>query len=147
MGFCPINFCAVAVTSLLSSPFFSGSVMVLDIDVHFGNGIADIVKGKDRVKYASVHQDDIYPGDTKTSASGNVWKLALGGGTEGGEWRVGVKQGLDWLLEGADKTRDVLVVCVGYDGLGSDPLAGMNLKPGDYGDVAGDISRSWDTYR
>lgn len=76
MGFCLINFAACAALHLLRSQTGGvGGVGVVDIDVHFGNGSADILKGVEGVRYASVHQGGIYPGSGETEV--RVW---VGGG-------------------------------------------------------------------
>jgi acetoin utilization deacetylase AcuC-like enzyme len=45
MGFCIFNFAAVATHYALSTPGVS-KVAILDIDVHFGNGVAALMEQK-----------------------------------------------------------------------------------------------------
>ena len=75
-SFCLINFCALSALSYLSLSS-SSRVGVLDIDVHFGNGSADILADVDRVRFASVHEKGIYPGSGEGEPEGsNIFKLS-----------------------------------------------------------------------
>jgi len=128
MGFCLFNFAACAALELQQS---GQSVGVLDIDVHFGNGSADILGGKEGVRYASVHQAGIYPGKSadSTSIDNNVLKIAVNSGCEGSLWLEKVECCLNFLLE---ENLDTLIVSLGIDGLEGDPLATLSLTPDDY---------------
>jgi len=62
-GFCVFNDVAVCAQNLLENHGLE-RVMILDSDVHSGNGTMDIFYGEPRVLFVSVHQDPrtIYPG-------------------------------------------------------------------------------------
>jgi acetoin utilization deacetylase AcuC-like enzyme len=60
MGFCLFNSVAVAATSALESGL--DRVMILDWDVHHGNGTNDIFHASDQVLFVSIHQWPFYPG-------------------------------------------------------------------------------------
>lgn len=152
MGFCLVNFAAAAAKGINdkdvrdhfgASTLGSGSVKVgiLDIDVHFGNGIEDILAGEDGYAYCSIHQAGIYPGNSGSDARAeNIRKVGLPQGTEGEEWGREVMNGLEWLK---GQGMDVLIVACGYDGLEGDPLGGFALTPGDFKTVARDITRGF----
>ncbi len=59
-GFCVLNDVAVAVEKLNREKAVE-RIMVVDCDVHQGNGTAHILSGKDYVFTFSIHQMDIYP--------------------------------------------------------------------------------------
>jgi acetoin utilization deacetylase AcuC-like enzyme len=61
MGFCLFNNVAVAATFALQQRGLD-RVMVLDWDVHHGNGTSDIFQGSDQVLFVSIHQWPLYPG-------------------------------------------------------------------------------------
>ena len=61
MGFCLFNNVAVAAAHALDA-CGAERVLVLDWDVHHGNGTEAIFAGSDRVLYASIHQWPLYPG-------------------------------------------------------------------------------------
>src|SRR4029078_743714 len=58
-GFCLLNNVAVAAAALASS---GERVMIVDWDVHHGNGTQALFWNDDRVCYVSTHQDRFYPG-------------------------------------------------------------------------------------
>lgn len=59
-GFCHLNDMAVAIRKLQVERYIDRA-MVIDCDVHQGNGTASIFQGDDTVFTFSIHQDDIYP--------------------------------------------------------------------------------------
>src|SRR5918996_1255195 len=61
MGFCLFNNIAVAAAHALEE-HGAERVLVLDWDVHHGNGTEEIFSDSDRVLYASIHQNPLYPG-------------------------------------------------------------------------------------
>jgi acetoin utilization deacetylase AcuC-like enzyme len=61
MGFCLFNNVAVAATSALGQGGL-GRVLILDWDVHHGNGTNDIFHSSDQVLFISIHQWPFYPG-------------------------------------------------------------------------------------
>ncbi len=61
MGFCLFNNVAVAATFALGRRGLD-RVMVLDWDVHHGNGTNDIFHSSDQVLFISIHQWPFYPG-------------------------------------------------------------------------------------
>ena len=60
MGFCLINNAAVAAEAARRAG--AERVLILDWDVHHGNGTQEIFAGRDDVLYMSVHQYPFYPG-------------------------------------------------------------------------------------
>jgi acetoin utilization deacetylase AcuC-like enzyme len=61
MGFCLFNNIAVAARHALDAHGLS-RVMILDWDVHHGNGTNDIFHADPRVLFVSIHQSPLYPG-------------------------------------------------------------------------------------
>ncbi len=59
-GFCHLNDMAMAIRKLQVEHYIDRA-MVIDCDVHQGNGTASIFQGDDTVFTFSIHQDDIYP--------------------------------------------------------------------------------------
>jgi acetoin utilization deacetylase AcuC-like enzyme len=74
-GFCLFNDVAVLV-EYLRAKFGVNRFLVLDYDVHFGNGTSDVYYEDDSVLYISLHQDptSFYPG------TGFVWQIGRGRG-------------------------------------------------------------------
>jgi acetoin utilization deacetylase AcuC-like enzyme len=61
MGFCLFNNVAVAARYALDARRLE-RVMILDWDVHHGNGTNDIFHESDQVLFVSIHQSPLYPG-------------------------------------------------------------------------------------
>jgi len=139
MGFCLFNNVAVASAHVIAGRGIE-RVLVLDWDVHHGNGTEAIFYDSDRVLYASIHQSPLYPG---TGAPGDVGSGAgegytvnlpvpPGAGTE--EFlsmvqHVVVPIGREWRPQ-------LLCISAGYDAHRDDPLAECMLDEAAYGAMA-----------
>jgi acetoin utilization deacetylase AcuC-like enzyme len=69
MGFCLFNNIAVAAQHALDAHGLE-RVMIVDWDVHHGNGTNDIFSGEPRVLFTSIHQSPLYPGTGPASDVG-----------------------------------------------------------------------------
>ncbi len=67
MGFCLLNNIAVAAAMLAER---GERVLIVDWDVHHGNGTQDIFWNDPRVLYVSTHQWPLYPGTGRASETG-----------------------------------------------------------------------------
>src|SRR5579875_209819 len=119
MGFCLLNNVAVAAAALAEQ---GQRVMVLDWDVHHGNGTQAIFWDDPRVLYVSLHQWPLYPGTGRAEATGDVYLLAM-----------------DELVAPAAEAfaPDWLLISGGFDAHRRDPLAQVALSAGDFADLAG----------
>jgi len=70
MGFCVFNNVAVAARYALARRGLE-RVMILDWDVHHGNGTNDIFHASDQVLFVSIHQSPLYPGTGPASDVGS----------------------------------------------------------------------------
>jgi acetoin utilization deacetylase AcuC-like enzyme len=70
MGFCLFNNIAVAARHALDSLGLD-RVMVLDWDVHHGNGTSDIFHDTDELLLVSIHQSPLYPGTGPAGDNGS----------------------------------------------------------------------------
>lgn len=59
-GFCYINDLAIA-ARLFKAKKHGANVLIIDLDLHQGNGTAHIFRGDDSIFTFSMHQSDIYP--------------------------------------------------------------------------------------
>jgi acetoin utilization deacetylase AcuC-like enzyme len=69
MGFCLFNNVAVAARHAVSARGLE-RVLILDWDVHHGNGTNDIFWESDEVLFVSIHQLPLYPGSGSASEAG-----------------------------------------------------------------------------
>lgn len=151
MGFGLVNFAAASVAAhLASTP--SSRVAILDWDVHYGNGVAEIFRDDARVRYCSIHEAGSFPGtgmdEKDVGPLGNLLRLPLHKGSGSNEFFSALRQkALPFLLCGGSALSgealrtggvppDLLVICAGYDALDADPLASMSLLPSDFGAAA-----------
>ena len=69
MGFCLLNNAAVAAAHAILAHGLS-RILLVDFDVHHGNGTEDIFYETDKVLYFSVHQYPAYPGTGRLEETG-----------------------------------------------------------------------------
>jgi acetoin utilization deacetylase AcuC-like enzyme len=138
MGFCLLNNIAIAARHAQKQGF--QRVMIVDIDVHHGNGTQEILENDPEILYLSTHQSGIYPGtgflhDTGTEAGENsVVNIPLPA-RAGDEVFMTVVQRVIHPL--ADRfSPDVMLVSAGFDAHWRDPLAGLQLTSTGYYQIA-----------
>lgn len=138
MGFCLLN--NVAIAARHAQSLMPGSkVMILDWDVHHGNGTQDIFYQDGSVFYCSVHQDHWYPftghRDEKGIGDGEgaTLNLPLPAGTKGAD----VMNALENELTPAMETfkPDWVFVSAGFDSRKGDPLGGFLLEDSDFAEL------------
>lgn len=137
MGFCLLNNVAVAAAALAAE---GQRVLVVDWDVHHGNGTQDIFWDDPRVLYESVHQWPLYPGTGRAveaggpSAPGATVNVPLPGGATGD---VALAAFDEVLVPAAERFRpDWVLVSAGFDAHRRDPLADLEWSAGDFADLA-----------
>lgn len=131
MGFCLFNNIAIAAAHLVVNRGLK-RVMIVDWDVHHGNGTEDAFYEDDRVLYFSTHQYPFYPGTGPVGATGasdgkgyNI-NVPLSAGHGDPEY---VRIFQDLLLPVARQYKpQFILVSAGYDAHRGDPLGGMRLS-------------------
>ena len=137
MGFCLLNNVAVAAAALAAD---GQRVLVVDWDVHHGNGTQDAFWDDPRVLYGSVHQWPLYPGTGRAvetggpSAPGGTVNVPVPGGATGD---VALAAFDEVLVPAAERFRpDWVLVSAGFDAHRRDPLADLEWSAGDFADLA-----------
>ena len=92
-GFCVFNDVAIASRVLLSEGAVR-RIMVIDLDVHQGDGTADIMAGDDRVYTLSIHAERNFPARKKKSDL----DIGLADGTDDSEYLAVIESRLPGLL-------------------------------------------------
>lgn len=138
MGFCIFNTIAVAAAHALERGI--SRVMIIDWDVHHGNGTQDAFYDSDQVLFVSLHQTPLYPGSGAASERGagrgsgytiNV-PLRAGGGDE-----VYTTAFEDVVVPAArDYKPELVLVSAGFDAHAADPLAGMRVTESGFVEMA-----------
>ena len=140
MGFCLFNNVAVAARHALDR-LEAGRVLVLDWDVHHGNGTNDIFYETAEVLYVSIHQSPLYPGTGALTDSGAgagegyTVNLPVPPGAGHDEW-LGLVQHVVAPIARA-YAPDLLLVSAGFDAHRDDPLANCALTEESYAAMAG----------
>jgi acetoin utilization deacetylase AcuC-like enzyme len=139
MGFCLFNNVALAAYAALEKHGLE-RILIVDFDVHHGNGTQDSFDDEPRVLYFSTHQYPHYPGTGHwremgrgkgQSTTANV-PLSPGVGDAGYNL---IFEDFLWPLAECYCPQLVLV-SAGYDAHWSDPLAGMTLSVTGYAQLA-----------
>jgi acetoin utilization deacetylase AcuC-like enzyme len=140
MGFCLFNNVAVAARWALDHHGLE-RVMIVDFDVHHGNGTNDIFSADPRVLFVSVHESPLYPGTGPAndvgSGSGvgfNV-NLPVASGS-GDETFVGMIEAIAVPLAGVFRPQ-LLLVSAGFDAHRDDPLASCTVTEGGFAAMTG----------
>jgi acetoin utilization deacetylase AcuC-like enzyme len=142
MGFCLFNNVAVATAHALAKHGIERAVIV-DWDVHHGNGTHAIFAASSRVLYASIHQSPLYPGTGAASdtgvgeGEGFTINLPIPPGSGPDEFLSLVQH---VVVPAARAHRPALVaVSAGYDAHRADPLAQCLLDADAYADMAATV--------
>jgi acetoin utilization deacetylase AcuC-like enzyme len=129
MGFCFVNNVVVAArhAQRLGRP----RVLIVDWDVHHGNGTQALVESDASIRYVSMHQYPWYPGTGAASERGigNVFNVPRPPGLPRATYVRDLLTAVDAALE--NWRPDLLLVSAGFDSLAGDPLGGFTLEPED----------------
>src|SRR5262249_3292382 len=121
-------------------------VLIIDWDVHHGNGTQDAFYDDPSVFYFSIHQYPLYPG---TGAAAETGIGAGSGLTLNAPMDAG--RGDDAYIRAFEEVLaprvlefrpEVILISAGFDAHADDPLAGMRLSESGYERLT-DIVRSW----
>jgi acetoin utilization deacetylase AcuC-like enzyme len=126
MGFCYLNHIAIAALDALEHG--AERIAIWDFDAHHGNGTEAIMRGHERVAFASIHQYPGWPG-TGTRSFENISNYPVRPGTPRATHMQEIRRALDGLL--AFKP-DLLLVSAGFDAYHGDPIMQMTLGPEDF---------------
>lgn len=126
MGFCIFN--NVAIASLVARNM-GKKVVVVDIDVHRGNGTQNILQNEKDIYFYSTHRydnGDFYPGYDKYKA-GNLVSVGFNGSITNDNF---IKMYKDNIIQDIQKlSPDIIIVSAGFDAGINDPLGECNVTP------------------
>ena len=139
MGFCLLNNIAIGARHAQTSHQLK-NVLILDYDVHHGNGTQDIFYADPSVMFLSIHQSPFYPGsgDTGETGSGSGIGYTLNIPIAGGFGDAAYARLFDEIIEPAAErfAPDLMLISVGFDAHWVDPLANMQLSLAGYDSLA-----------
>ena len=141
MGFCLLNNVAVSAASLAAD---GERVLVVDWDVHHGNGTQALFWDDPSVLYVSTHQSPFYPGTGGadevggTHALGLTVNVPLPAGATGDVVRRALDEVAGPVIANFGPTW--VLISAGFDAHRADPLADLALSSGDFADLARTVS-------
>ena len=143
MGFCLLNNVAIA-ARYVQKKHGLARVLIVDWDVHHGNGTQHSFEDDPSVLFFSTHQYPHYPGTGRAAERGRgagegfTINVPMEPG-EGDEEYCAVFEKL--LVPAADAFRpDFVIISAGFDAHKDDPLASMELTEAGYADLTGIVA-------
>ena len=135
MGFCIYGNVAIAAEHALDR-FDLNRVLIVDFDVHHGNGTQEVFYKTSRVGFLSVHRYPFYPGtgakdETGTGDGlGSTRNIPLAYGTPRSQYHAAFRAGLETL---ADRVRpELILISAGFDAHAEDPVGDLGLEVDDF---------------
>ena len=144
MGFCLFNNVAIAARHALATEQLD-RLMIIDFDVHHGNGTQDAFYDDAQVAFFSVHRSPFYPGtgdrdETGTGQGlGTTLNLPLGFDTPREEMLRKTETELHTFASSFKP--QLILLSAGFDAHRDDPVGNLHLETEDYGTLT-DIVRS-----
>ena len=129
MGFCFLN--NVVLAARHAQARGAARVLIVDWDVHHGNGTQALVERDAAIRFVSMHQYPWYPGTGAADERGvgNVFNVPRPGGLPRATYVRDFLAGVDAALAGWSP--DILLISAGFDSLAGDPLGEFTLEPDD----------------
>jgi acetoin utilization deacetylase AcuC-like enzyme len=145
MGFCFFNNVAVAAAHARA---FHGleRVLILDWDVHHGNGTNDIFHADPTVLFCSIHEWPLYPGTGAASDAGSgagegfTVNLPVPGGSGDAAYGSLVEHVVAPLIRGW--APELVLVSAGFDAHRADPLATCTVTEAGYAAMTASLRRA-----
>jgi acetoin utilization deacetylase AcuC-like enzyme len=143
MGFCLLNTVAIAAAHARARGL--SRVLVVDWDVHHGNGTQEMFWRRPDVLYMSTHQFPFYPGTGAADETGDgegrgyTVNVPLGAGGDDGVYRGAFERVLLPIAE--EYAPALILVSAGFDASTRDPLANMRLGADAFGWMARALAR------
>ena len=130
MGFGVFNNIAISAKYANVKKNFS-KILIVDFDVHHGNGTQHIFEDNKNIFYASCHQHPFYPGtgDISETGVGNIFNCPLPTGCDTVLFR---KLFTENILDRIHENFDLLYFSAGFDAHKLDPLASVDLEDDDF---------------
>jgi acetoin utilization deacetylase AcuC-like enzyme len=133
MGFCLLGNAVIAARA--GRQRGAARVLIVDWDVHHGNGTQALVEHDASIRFVSLHQSPWWPGTGAATERGvgNIFNVPRPPG-------LAPERYVDDLWDAVvDATTawppDLIVLSAGFDAMRGDPLGGFTLEPGHYAEL------------
>jgi acetoin utilization deacetylase AcuC-like enzyme len=135
MGFCIYANIAIAAEEALAR-FDVNKILIVDFDVHHGNGTQEVFYKSSRVGFLSIHRYPFYPGTGAKDETGSgdglgsTRNIPLPYGTTRSQYHAAFRASLETL---ADRIRpELLLISAGFDAHAEDPVGDLGLEVEDF---------------
>lgn len=128
MGFCLFGNVAIA-AHYARAKHNAQRILIVDWDVHHGNGTQALVENEPDIRFVSMHQWPWYPGTGAADDRGphrNVWNIPMPPGLSPRDYVEALEKGIDSATNGF--VPDLVFISAGFDSLAGDPLGGFTLE-------------------
>ena len=139
MGFCLFNNISVGAAWAIAELGIE-RVLILDWDVHAGNGTAEIFRRRSDVLVASLHEEGLFPGTGPLGDAGSgegegyTINLPVPAGSEEELWLGLIEEVV--LPAAAAFAPELILISAGFDAHELDPLANCRLQTGSFVQMA-----------
>jgi acetoin utilization deacetylase AcuC-like enzyme len=144
MGFCLFNNAAIG-ARYAQARYGVERVLIIDWDVHHGNGTQDIFWSDPTVFYFSTHQYPHYPGTGAADergggrGEGTTLNIPLSMGTPARDHRQAFIDAMHQIERGFPP--DLVIISAGFDSRRGDPLGGLMLEDADFSEMTKEVLR------
>ncbi len=128
MGFCFFNNIAVAAKYAIEQ-YAIERVVIVDFDVHHGNGTQSIVEGDPKILLCSSFQHPFYPFSGTAVKASNIHNLPLAADISSADYRIAVSEWFDVIDRFSPQ---LILISAGFDGHIADQMSGHSLTDPDY---------------
>ena len=128
MGFCLFGNVAIA-SHYARRRYDAERILIIDWDVHHGNGTQALVEDEPDIHFVSMHQWPWYPGTGAAEDRGphrSVWNVPMPPALSPGDYVDALERAIDAATQGF--VPDLILLSAGFDSLAGDPLGGFTLQ-------------------
>lgn len=128
MGFCIFGNVAIGAHYALDR-HNAQRALIVDWDVHHGNGTQALVEDRPAIHFVSMHQWPWYPGTGAADdrgPRGTIWNVPMRAGLPPDRYVRALLDAVDAATAGF--TPDLVLISAGFDSLAGDPLGGFTLE-------------------
>lgn len=135
MGFCIFGNAALA-ARYARTRHRAERVLIVDWDVHHGNGTQALVGDDAGIHFVSMHQWPWYPGTgaaTERGTHNSLWNIPMAPGLAAEQYMSALQSGIEAAARGF--TPDLVLISAGFDSLRGDPLGGFTLEASHFAEL------------
>jgi acetoin utilization deacetylase AcuC-like enzyme len=142
MGFCLFANIAICASHAVSRLGLE-RVLIVDFDVHHGNGTQEVFYDDPRVAFLSIHRHPFYPGTGMADETGTgpglgfTRNVPVRYGIARKEYHAAFRSALDAV---ADQVRpELILISAGFDAHAEDPVGDLGLEEEDFDSLTRDV--------